>query len=1685
MRKRIVLFVLILALIMCSFVIVNAGIEYRRPVQNYYSVQNPPDFSWRHTNGATYDLVVATDSELSNIKYKAEGLKKNIYNFTECFEPGIYYWSYRVNGGSWQNVYRVYVAENAYEQSLDFHYDDEEEMSRVISSRLPKKHPRMYVNKTTLRNLINDEDAYGALWRSVEANILEGVSKAPAAIGDLDDLLALEQSVKASWFSNYQKASSKASTAALLYLASGDPRHKDFAIEVLKELTSRDENGNLKWDPRRLYPWYSTTDTYGSMFAEDIAYTYDWIYDEIPEELRVEIVKIIEAALERHYVYHGNNGEITGSLYSTFVGSHNYSLNRCVMACLSIYEESEFARKLVNFHLPVMINYMTPFSYQDGADAKGMFYGIGNEILQYIYGIDNLGIVNLRNKAYVKNNDYRYPYLWDNFQTSVFGDGVSAASNTYQWKLALQLIAGNTDNPYMASVNRWLLNRITGGSSYYMNGDFASFVNGERIKAVTPAPPDALPPSRLFKDAGYASLNSSLSDETGKISMRFKSSTYGSYNHAHPDQNAFVIDAFGENLAIDSDYYYLMGNAFDKAYNRKTWVHNSITYDKGNGQAISNSNAAGNITAFSSHPDIDIIKGEAAKAYNINDSNQSVANLSKADRTVIYLRPDVYIVVDDLESANGAKSFEFWLNTQGTISTDATDSSVATIRKNNAYLFADVVYPAVTNRKYSFIEKPDGTYIDKSAVTDNLLKGDEPDNRIAFITDAVTSAKMVTVLSLNNKEEMPLNISSAVSNGIITINAGENTVYINNTGNPTVSVSGLSFTGDAAVIGGGSYTLVNGTYLKKDGITYISSDVKISATAGKGTVALSSRKEDAKITVYTGEVSEIHKTEDEKEFRLSEGELTCGVKYENEGDYTTFEIYPESYTLNLNDTLHEGYVGLKINANEGGTVSADTRRVMKGGEISLRVIPNEGYILSSLTLNGETIYPDHNGRVKTGKLNADSVLEAEFAELVEEDSFGAVTFPKAYTEETKDGKIAVYVFGRLNNYGILPGDFGILYSFNKDFTMEDVETGAAKMLPFDKTLSLHKSMFGINMVDRRENLPEYGYARAYMMLNGKCYLGDTIDFSLVSSSADATLKELEYNGGKIYPDFSSDVYEYMISSSDGSYGAFEYKAAEGAAVKVIPALKAGENTIITVTAANGNMKTYSFRAVEETAYSAYYSAVNASAYVQRGTKADEIVSATFNAETGAATAKQYVYLYNYKTSDLDTSGLLRFKVETVNPFAERIFIQLAAYNAKASTSTGFDLYAVHTDYQWSETEVTYNNTFGNGTIVKGEKLYEYVPDENSFATPSYTNGTNYAYLLPEIDVTESVKQAIIRGEEYVNFYLVPNDKCWEYNTGGTLCSLIIIGRGGGASFHTVGAVKPRLYWENNEDRKLHTLSHSDGKLFPEFSPDVTDYIISSGSSDFSGFSYTVSKGTSVTVKPADGIGKTTTLTVKARNGKTKVYNFKFVEPSEDKGSTVATKTVYVSEGKPDTVDNAVTSSSTGVTSGKTFIYVYNSKTTPDTIGLMEFDISDVSPFAEKITLQLTCYNTNISNITGYNVYLSESEGTFDPVKVTYNNTYGNGSVTDVKLLSGYLPDEEFLAKPTYQSGSNRRYKLPPVDITKEVKEYLAKGKTKMYFSIRADEEIWNTSQTSGLRSIIFIGSNNNAASQYKPNIIWE
>jgi hypothetical protein len=70
----------------------------------------------------------------------------------------------------------------------------------------------------------------------------------------------------------------------------------------------------------------------------------------------------------------------------------------------------------------------------------------------------------------------------------------------------------------------------------------------------TSAFPSGTPNTAVFEGIGWAALHSDLAN-SNRTSVYFKSSPFGAFDHAHADQNSFVVDAGGERLAIDSGYY--------------------------------------------------------------------------------------------------------------------------------------------------------------------------------------------------------------------------------------------------------------------------------------------------------------------------------------------------------------------------------------------------------------------------------------------------------------------------------------------------------------------------------------------------------------------------------------------------------------------------------------------------------------------------------------------------------------------------------------------------------------------------------------------------------------------------------------------------------------------------------------------------------------------------------------------------------------------------------------------------------------------------------------------------------------------------------------------------------------------------------------------------------------------------
>ncbi len=1177
MKKTVSIMLSLCILISAVSFTASAKVLIRRPYDNYYSTQNPPDFSWPYTHGATYSLKVATNKALTENVIEITGLTKNLYNFSKPFEPGEYYWSYKVNNGPYQAVQRFYIAENAIEFPVSYNYNN-------IELTLPDNHPRILINSENihyLKNISTTDTTYKTLKSEVDAGIRNGYPTLTTKIP------------QAQASSKYTNQASLAARAAILYLTNEDDTYKEYAIGMLKALAVKDKTtGKYLWAPENAFEadsngnyFTSLNDTYIPLFAYYLGLAYDWMYNDLSAEEKADITGLMESVLKPIYDEWASGKDLDSyNIYRGFVGSHLYRLNQVVIASLAVYDETDknsYAHKIVAYHLPVMINITHPFSYQDGGNAQGVFYGVNNELNEVSDMLSELGIIDLKDKPIFTNMPYRYIYNWNTGQNSVFGDNYDHKPgekvHSYHYKTATQSMAATSKNPIMARVAKWLFDDASNyfpSENFYYNSHLTTFFTNEKAKNVEALEPYMLPTSKYFKDIGWVSLNSSLTDDN-RISLRFKSSPYGSYNHSHPDQNSFVIDAFGEYIAIDSDYYVSFHDTFDLNWNKKTYAHNAITSDLGVGQTYNDIKATGEITDFLAGTDLDLVTGDATEAYN-----QSVDAFNKMKRSIIYLKPDVFLIVDDLKTKRTDRSFEFWLNTRGTFN-DIEDQS-ATITEGTASMFVEVLSPEVETSIYEDnFNAPDGTTIPSASIPTAAKNGN--DSRICFTTDKTDETKLVTLLSLDDDYENPIAGSLDETEDYLKVIIRDRDtrlssyVYINKGINATVTDDDISFTGDMAVVTPESVMLVNGTSLSYNNITYFSSDVKISAVApisGEGRVSLSSIKEDAQITVYTKPVYAVYKTEDENEIKLTEDVNAYGVKYVNDGDFTTFNLYPGTYTFNLNDTLHEGYININITANEGGEIIGKSR-IISGTDETFKIIPDDGYYMKSMTFNGNAVTVNTNNEYKTPVLTESAVLNVEFEALPPESTITVNTAEKIFAYDNGLGDLSAIIFGTIDSKGLDVLEYGVLYSYdNSDFKLSDIGDKRVIKLP-GKALTAN-GQFGIEIIDRVTTRPETAYARTYVSVNGNTAYGDIISISGSIDTSEPVIKTLSYEGGIISPTFNPDIYTYDITLEKKNFNGFSYTIPNGATAELIKATVFGDTATITVTSIIGTKKTYTF-----------------------------------------------------------------------------------------------------------------------------------------------------------------------------------------------------------------------------------------------------------------------------------------------------------------------------------------------------------------------------------------------------------------------------------------------------------------------------------------------------------------------------
>ncbi len=607
--------------------------------------QNPPEFRWPYVSGAAYTLSVT----FPDGHVESPTTEHNWFNWNAALPTGEYSWQVTQNGVA-SRARRFLVGASAVSFVVP-------KMDALAGELATEPHPRSLPDAATLAKMAAQRArALAAVRWQVKTD-----PQAPAE-GAQGDGLRYGRMALASLMAyvyDGSDADRKDATRRVLALAAWDPRGP----------TARDDRESI---------YVAWVETLG----------YDWLWPALTNAQRDALASMLRVRIGDLYGWvTGANGWPYGAsnvpppLWRQPRNSHRAhdAVMIAVMSALLVGDLPE-ARGWMTELLPYVLNSLSPWGGEGGGYANGTAYAlwdIGSQLSAwYALRRSTCGkpqtCIDLARKAWVRNFGrflaYFLPptYAGDpalqlrrkadpSTPIGVFGDGFA---DRQLFEERARYVKGYT---YFApsALGCWYAQSLAGE-------DYA------KIEYLM-APPDPCPPrapfpaetpNSLYLPAiGWIAMHSSLED-LDRTSVYFKSSPapFGAYDHQAADQDSFVINAGGERLAIESGYYDGYGTNHWQYWVKRTKSANAITYDGGRGQhAVElvplrsgeappyTSIRYGRIVAEQSAPAYDIVTGDATDAYN--NALSSSGPLSRAVRTLVYLRPDAILVYDTLASA--------------------------------------------------------------------------------------------------------------------------------------------------------------------------------------------------------------------------------------------------------------------------------------------------------------------------------------------------------------------------------------------------------------------------------------------------------------------------------------------------------------------------------------------------------------------------------------------------------------------------------------------------------------------------------------------------------------------------------------------------------------------------------------------------------------------------------------------------------------------------------------------------------------------------------------------------------------------------------------------------------------------------------------------------------------------------
>ncbi|MDX1554553.1 MAG: heparinase II/III family protein, partial [Xanthomonadales bacterium] len=387
-----------------------------------------------------------------------------------------------------------------------------------------------------------------------------------------------------------------------------------------------------------------------------LAWGYDWLYDHLSAVDREQVAQVLLERTREVADHVISSARIHVFPYDSHaVRALSAALAPC---CIALMGESEEAREWLDYTVEYLSTLYSPWADRDGGWAEGPHYWTTG--MAYLIDaarlIRNALEVDLFQRPFFqRTGDFPLYTKAPDTRRACFGDDSTlGALPSMKVGYNLRQFAGVTGN----GVYQWYFEEIKRNDpgtehEFYNYGwwdfNFDELCYRHDYPVVEAREPDDLQLLKHFRGIGWAAIQKDMANPDEHIQFLMKSSPFGSVSHSHADQNAFLLYAYGEDLAIQSGYYVAFGSDMHLNWRRQTTSKNALLIN-GMGQYAGmdkamQRKAAGRIIECRESDGNVFIRGDATEAYR-----PKVPELTSCIRDVHFVDQCYFVVVDRVES---------------------------------------------------------------------------------------------------------------------------------------------------------------------------------------------------------------------------------------------------------------------------------------------------------------------------------------------------------------------------------------------------------------------------------------------------------------------------------------------------------------------------------------------------------------------------------------------------------------------------------------------------------------------------------------------------------------------------------------------------------------------------------------------------------------------------------------------------------------------------------------------------------------------------------------------------------------------------------------------------------------------------------------------------------------------------